>query len=286
MGVLEALTKLVVGMSKFGDHLLSRKLSGIIVAVLAFACGACLVRGLKVGPRPAPAVKSSPAPAVTSTHCAQAAPATPAAAAPAYDEEEEEYGTRELQEWKERHGGATLPLDYDSVPDWSKLSESKVAVLPSGRTLAAAGTTLYLLGADKRVVWKYELPQPAVDFAYVASTDVVCGTASDNKMFILDAATGRELASNSRQGRGGYGAVLPYGADVCLIADALGGYNVDYRGGPAPMQDGVTAWRGARMLWRVETPPDAELQVVGSKIYAVTKTRDRILVREIKVPKR
>lgn len=54
----------------------------------------------------------------------------------------------------------------------------------------------------------------------------------------------------------------------------------------APMQDGVTAWRGTRMLWHVETPPDAELQVVGSKLYVVTKTGDRILVREIKVPKR
>jgi len=57
-------------------------------------------------------------------------------------------------------------------------------------------------------------------------------------------------------------------------------------GGPEPVQDGVTAWRGTRMLWHVETPPDAELRVVGSKIYVVTKTRDRILVKEIKVPQR
>jgi hypothetical protein len=288
MRVLEALTKLVVGMSRFGDHLLSRKVSGVIVAALAFACGAGLFYVLKREARPAPAVKSYPATSDTSTRRAETAPAAPgaAAAAPAYDAEEEEYGTRELQEWKHRHGGATLPLDYDAVPDWSELSESKVVVLPSGRTLASAGTTLYMLGADKRVVWKHELPQPAVDFAHVASTGVVCATAHDNYMFILDAATGRELVSNSRQGRGGYGAVLTYGEDVCLIADALGGYNVDYRGGPAPMPDGVTAWRGTRMLWHAETPPGAELQVVGSKVYAVTKTRDRILVKELDVPQR
>jgi hypothetical protein len=53
MRVLEALTKLVVGMSRFGDHLLSRKVSGIVVAALAFACGAGLAHALKGEPRPA-----------------------------------------------------------------------------------------------------------------------------------------------------------------------------------------------------------------------------------------
>ena len=43
MTVIEALTKLVVGMSRLGDHLLKHKATGIIVAALAFACGAGLV---------------------------------------------------------------------------------------------------------------------------------------------------------------------------------------------------------------------------------------------------
>lgn len=289
MKFMVALTKLVVGMSKLGDHLLSRKVSGIIVAALAFACGAGLFHALRRGPRTTPAATISTTPAAPSIHCAEAVPvvSAPVVSAPTYDDdEEEEYGTRELQEWKNRHGGLTLPLDYEQASGWDKLSESKVVVLPSGRTLAAAGAALYMLGADRRVAWKYELPQPAIDFAYVETTGVVCGTAYDNNMFILDANTGRELVSNSRNGRGGYGAVLPYGEDICLVADALGGYNVDYRGGYAPMQDGVTAWRGTKMLWHRAVPPDAELQVVGSKLYAVTKTKDRILVREIKVPKR
>ena len=63
MRVIETLTKLVVGVSKFGDHLLSRKVSGIIVAALAFACGAGLAGALKSEPR---------------TPCAFVAPATPA----------------------------------------------------------------------------------------------------------------------------------------------------------------------------------------------------------------
>lgn len=118
MKVLEALTKLVVGMGRLGDHLLSRKVSGIVVASLAFACGAGLVYALKRGPRPK-----------------QVAPAA-------------------------AHGNC-----------------------------------------------------------------------------------------------------------------------------PLPAQDGATARPGTRMLWRRDVPPDAELQVVGSKVYAVTKTKDRILLGEIKGPR-
>jgi hypothetical protein len=59
MKVLEALTKLVVGMSRFGDHLLRKKVSGIIVAALAFACGAGLVHALKREPRATPAVAAA-----------------------------------------------------------------------------------------------------------------------------------------------------------------------------------------------------------------------------------
>ena len=283
MRVMESLTKLVVGMSRFGDHLLSRKVSGIIVAALAFACGAGLARAPKRGPRTS-APSASPAPVVSPARRAEAVPPAPGVVAPTGDDDEEEYGTRELQEWKNLHGGATLPLSYDSVPNWSKLSRAKVVVLPSGRTLAAAGDALYMLGPDRRVLWRYD--QPTIDFAYVASTGVVCGTGYDNYMYILDASTGRELVSTFRNGRAGYGAVLKYGEDVCLVMDEFSGYRAGYTGGYEPTQDGVTAWRGTRMLWEAPVPPDAELQVVGSKIYAVTKTKDRILVREVKVPKR
>ena len=62
MKVMEALTKLVVGMSRFGDHLLQRKVSGIIVAALAFACGAGLAYALKREPRPQCVISMSPMP--------------------------------------------------------------------------------------------------------------------------------------------------------------------------------------------------------------------------------
>lgn len=277
MRVLEALTKLVVGMSKFGDHLLSRKVSGAIVAALAFACGAGLFQVLKREPPP-----KQVAPADCSPPAAYSAPPV------VEDTLADEYAlgdSAELQEWKNLHGGTPLPLDYERASEWGGLSRSKVVVLPNGRTLAAAGDALYLLGTNKRTVWRHEVPQVVIDFAYIEATGMVYVTGGDNIMSILDAATGRELAQESRNGSAGFGAVIPYGDDACLVMDSFGGYRA-HLGAANPMQDGATAWQGTRMLWHVETPPDAELQVVGSKIYAVTKTRTRILVKEIKVPKR
>lgn len=95
---------------------------------------------------------------------------------------------------------------------------------------------------------------------------------------------------SERTGNGG--AQLPlryddetYGNDECLVMDSFTFYRMGYSGGGSPTQDGVTAWRGTKILWHRDVPPDAELQVVGKRIYAVTNTKTRMLVREIKVPK-
>ncbi len=60
MRFMEALTRLVVGTSRFGDHLLKQKVLGIIVAALAFACGAGLASALGREEPPPPAAAVSP----------------------------------------------------------------------------------------------------------------------------------------------------------------------------------------------------------------------------------
>jgi len=281
MSVMEALTKLVVGMGRFGDHLLSRKAGGIIVASLAFACGASLFYALKPAPRAKPA---APPPAVKAPPCETAAPPAPAPSEAAEAASEEWDSNPLLEEWKAAHSGTPLPLKEGPGLMGSGPLDSKVVILPDGRTLVDADDTLYMLGANKRVVWKYEVPQTVIDFAYVKATGLVYVTSGDNNFFILDAAAGRELYHESRNGRAGFGEVLPYGEDACLVMDEFSGYRAGYTGGYEPMQDRVTAWRGTVMLWERDVPPDAELQVVGAKIYAVTKTKTRIHVKEIKAP--
>ena len=281
MRFMEVLTKLVVGMGKAGDHLLRKKFSGIIVAALAFACGATLVHALRVEPRTGRDGAYAATPIPCDTLAATLAPAAAATIA----EDVEEFDTPGLEAWKNRHSGTPLPLAYDAeTPNWRR-PEEKVVALPSGRILALAGGDLYMFGEDRRVVWTRDTPHDVIYFTHIEATGIVYSTDDGNNLSILDAATGRELRGVPRGGRNFYGAMIPYGEDTCLIMEERGAYRAGYGGGDEPTQDGVTAWRGTKMLWEADVPPDAELQVVGSRIYAVTRTKNRILVREIKVPK-
>ena len=275
MKIGSELSRLAVGLKKSG--------LGLIVASLAFACGAGLAHSTRTAPRAHDIDATNPN-AFDATRLAASEPSTCPTAEPLADVDDE-WRTPDLQEWENRHNGAPLPLRYDEQTFTWGLSEGKVFVTPSGRALASAGNTLYMLDADRRrVLWEYSTWQLVIDFAYVEATGVVCATAGDNGLFILDAKTGRELYVEGRNGRMSYGAVLPYG-DACLVMDSFGGYRAGYSGDEAPIPDGVTAWRGTKMLWRMDVPPDAVLQVVGKRIYAVTKTKTRILVREMKAPK-
>lgn len=266
-----------------------RTCDGLVTALLAFACGAGLAHSTTRAPRADDAAAAAfDAKACVATQ--QAAPqASPSPCSTPYDEAadlDRLTHTPALIKWENKHNGAQLPLRYDDETLRWGLSEGKVVVTPSGRTLATAGDTLYMLDASRRrVVWKYSVSQIVFDFTYVEATGLVYATAGDNTMFILDASTGRELYFDSRNGSAGYGSVLPYGEDACLVVDSFGFYRMGYTGGGSPTQDGVTAWRGTKILWHVDVPPDAELQVVGRRIYAVTNTKTRILVRELKVPK-
>lgn len=180
--------------------------------------------------------------------------------------------------------GFPLELDYSAL-DAQLLSESKILPLPSGRILAAAGNTVYMLGGTGtgQTAWSHTEPQPIFDVEYVAATNLVYVTAGDNQLLILDAWAGRQLHRESRQGRSGFKQTVAYGRDVCLVTDDNSGYRAAEDFIP-PMSDGVTAWRGTKMLWHRELPPDAELRVSGDRIFAVTKTRSRVLVTELNPP--
>ena len=281
MKVVSGRAKLAAGVSKRPVRVSFRSRGRVVAAALAFACGACLVYAA----RRAPLTNAAGAYAVAHVPCDTiAATLAPADPAPAAEADEVERDTPELEDWKNTHSGAPLPLD-DADPAWGGTPDSKVLPLPSGRMLVGVNDKLYMLGAGRRVVWKYEVPQTFVDFAYVGATGLVYVTAGDNCLFILDARTGRRLYANSRNGSAAYGATVPYGDDACLVMDNFAGYRMGREAGYAPMQDGVTAWRGTEVLWHAEVPPDAELQVTGTKIFAVTKTRLKVFVKEIRAPK-
>ena len=157
------------------------------------------------------------------------------------------------------------------------------SVLPDGKMLIGLCDALLMLSSDRSVLWEHHVPQLLLDFAFIPNTGLIYGTAGDNNLFILEASSGKELVNHSRDGSYAYGVVKPYGDDICLITDDLWGYR-DKHNDPS-IKDAVTAWRGTQKLWSAELPPGAKLIVDGSKILALTETKDGIFITDIDMPK-
>lgn len=186
--------------------------------------------------------------------------------------------------------GTRLELDYGS---WGGdadipylIDEAKLIPLKGGGLLVNLGDTLYRLDGKHRTVWAHSETQVIFDYALVEATNLIYGTAGDNVMFILDAASGEKLHGDSRNGSAAYGVALKYGNDMCLVTDYFAAYREKARGVTPPMSDRITCWRGTRGLWTQDFPPDAQLVVNGDRILAVTKTKTGIYVNEISVPKK
>lgn len=183
--------------------------------------------------------------------------------------------------------GTKLPLNYENSEN-NLATDMNVVLLSSGRMLVGLHDKLYLLDKRKRIVWQYVTDQLLIDFKATETTNFVYGTGGDNTMFILDLASGKELFRDSRNGRAGYGQVEILGKDICLVTDEFSGYReMRWESSSTPnsiMKDGVTAWRGTKMLWHIDFPPDAQLHVNGNTIFAVTQTERGVYVREVTVP--
>jgi len=177
--------------------------------------------------------------------------------------------------------GVRIPINYECL-DRDCNDEAKVSVLTSGQVLIGICDVLFMLDANEKVVWEYNVPQLLLDFTFIPSTGLIYGTAGDNNMFILEASTGRELMQNGRNGSFAYGEVKPYGSDMCLITDNNWGYRE--RLSDPTIMDGVTCWRGTDILWSMELPPGAELIVRGTRISTITESNGGIFIKEIAVP--
>ena len=178
--------------------------------------------------------------------------------------------------------GTKLPVQLFCM-EGLESAQTVTSVLPDGKMLIGLCDALLMLNSDRSVLWEYHVPQLLLDFAFIPKTRLIYGTAGDNNMFILEASSGQELVRNSREGSGAYGVVKPYLADICLVTDNFWGYRNNLN--DPSIKDAVTAWRGTEELWSAELPPGAKLIVDGSKILALTETKDGIFITDIDVPK-
>jgi hypothetical protein len=182
--------------------------------------------------------------------------------------------------------GWEIPLSNEPLSE-DEIAGVKVIPLSKGRSLVGAGDSLIMFDSQKRVIWEYGLGEiPLIDFDVVETTGLVYGTAGDNIMFILNLSSGKERKSIGRNGSAAFGQVRAYDKDLCLITDNFWGYR-NKLPDPTfePMKDRLTAWRGTQRVWEVDFPPDAELIVRGKKIFALTRTKTKVYLKEVFRPR-
>lgn len=260
----------------------------VLFSVTSFGLGA--VTGLRINvARPAAPVASSPVAATPSQTAAPQLALTP--------DDSEAFDDVDLppdHPLRTKLNGKRLPLDYAGLAkNQAKqiLKDAKVKPLSDGGWLASLGNTLYRLDAKLRIRWRYQAAPPIIDFVIVESSGLIYGIAADEVGFMLEAATGKKLFSEGHNGKAYYSQIVPYGKDGCLIVESLEGYragqwhdtqeNLEKFGLDDYMSDSVIACRGTKRLWAVDWPPDAELTVKGSALYAVTRTDKSIYVRTL-----
>jgi hypothetical protein len=187
-----------------------------------------------------------------------------------------------------KFNGAAIDLGYDGVGaedvPWV-VDSAKITPIGTGDMLVNMGDTLYRLDEQRYVIWSSPTGPAVFDYTYVESTNLIYTTAGDNIMVILNATTGAEEFITSRNGSAAYGVTEKYGDDMCLVTDNFVMYREKFRRDKIePMKDGITCWRGTKILWRLDFPPDATLVVNGKRILAVTRSKKAVYVNEIFPP--
>ena len=169
-----------------------------------------------------------------------------------------------------------------------KLRLVDVKPLSPDRMLVSVNDTIYLLNAKREIIWGTEeidmVAPPIVD-----GTGVIYGIRQDVAQFSVDPKSGD--ASYFGKGVTGthayYTQIQPYTGDQRLLVENAQFYRDGNRCYPkCPMaSDSLEAWSGEKLLWSTAFPANAELQVWGNKILAVTRQENSVVVQEIDSPK-
>lgn len=163
---------------------------------------------------------------------------------------------------------------------WSQLSE--------GHLIVTVDKVVYMLSDAKTVKWVTDIPDMNGS-PIVTPAGQIYGIAADNKQFSIDGASGkvRFFKSQVVGSHSSYTQIKAYKTDEFLIVENMQFYrdgNLCYPKCPMT-NDQLFAWQGEKFLWSTEFPPNAELQVFGDRILAVSKKMNSVVIREIELPK-
>ena len=186
----------------------------------------------------------------------------------------------------------THELELKAIEDSSDIGsfDTSWLQLSRDRLIVTVDRMVYMLSDGKTVKWVRDIPD-MIDSPIVTAIGELYGIAADNKQFSIDAATGKVKFFDLKVAgsHSSYTQIKAYKANQYLVVENMEFYrDRDNKLGCAkcPLtNDTLFAWDGERFMWSTDFPPNAELQVWGNRILAVSKKKNGVVVREIELPK-
>jgi outer membrane protein assembly factor BamB len=161
----------------------------------------------------------------------------------------------------------------------------KFSRVSRNRKLATVGDTLYMLDARNQIVWTWSAGGPPLtDLPVIDSKGTIYVIGYDLLWAALDSATGEVKWQGTANGRAVYSQIELYRGDMYLVVTDMEGYRANAYPGEV-IKDKLTLCRGNSILWETEIPAGARVQVRGDKVFVVTKRKNRIVRREVAIPR-
>jgi hypothetical protein len=177
---------------------------------------------------------------------------------------------------KQQIGDLKLPYsreDFNEV--YPHQSQIPPIVISNNRLLVPVGDLLYMLDAEKRIVWKYSV-EPNQVYDVRADSRGIYLAVSDGLFRVLD-ADGKEIWGNFMNGSAQYSQIAPYKEGLLVVINMWG-----YRQKGLKSEDFVEYWQNRKRLWRRDFPQEARLEVWGEKVLALKGTKEGKEIVEIR----
>ena len=156
--------------------------------------------------------------------------------------------------------------------------ELRPLVLPDGRMVVSVADSVYVLDAGGKQLWKYEKGTLAAEPAFSAARNEIAVVMYDLVFVRLDATTGQVKWTAPSTGRGAFRAVSSYENGFLIVVDMSG-----YRNSLSPkLPDRLEYWGDSdKDSWGIDFPQNAELLVDGETIYALSRGRGELRLKEL-----
>jgi hypothetical protein len=190
------------------------------------------------------------------------------------------FGARSLLQQKTSKAmGEIVKLEYSGEGEPTKVTDDlRPLALSANRLLVPVGDTLYMLGADRKVVWEYSLePNVILDFISTPEGSIYVA-ASDGLLIALNASGKRVWGNSGVCGSANYTQLANYAGGFLAVFSMEA-----YRSGKgSDAEDILEFWKGGKIVWHREFPRNAKLLVWGDKILSVNRTKKGKEIQEVK----